>query len=166
MLQCIPLVAAQTFNNPILDNNDEVPSETMLHPFLSPYAHLSIPGFLVLGLVLPCVVPHLGGYCALGSLVEALTWGLPALSAVSGFDSSFLYQNVLIWLGHKPYTMKGSTDQPLAVKTSLIDTELTGQIVISLLLFIISLFCLYIIKSFITKDSPFNLEIPLYLKIL
>ena len=84
---------------PIPDYTSEDISETSLHPFLSPYAHLSIPGFLALDLVLPRVVPHLGGYCALGSLAEALTWGIPAVSAVAGFNSQALYQHILYWFG-------------------------------------------------------------------
>lgn len=103
LLLCIPLVAGETLNNPIPDHSSEDTSEIPLHPFLSPYAHLSIPGFLALGLVLPRVVPHLGGYRALGSLVEALTWGVPAVSAVAGFNSQALYDHLLYWFGYKPY---------------------------------------------------------------
>ena len=104
LLLSIPLVAGETLKNPIPDYTSEDISETSLHPFLSPYAHLFIPGFLALGLVLPCVVPHLGGYCALGSLAEALTWGIPAVSAVAGFNSQALYQHILYWFGYRPYT--------------------------------------------------------------
>ena len=104
LLLCAPLVAGETLKNPIPDHASEDTSEISLHPFLSPYAHLSIPGFLALGLVLPRVVPHLGGYRALGSLAEALTWGVPAVSAVAGFNSQALYQHILYWFGYRPYS--------------------------------------------------------------
>ena len=47
-------------------------------------------------------MPHLGGYSALGSLSESLTRGIPAVSAVAGFNSQALYQHILSWFGYRP----------------------------------------------------------------
>ena len=101
-------MAGKTLKNPIPDHTSEDTSEMSQHPFLSPYAHFSIPSFLALSLVIPCVVPQLGSYCVLGSLAEALKWGIISVSIVVRFNSQALYQHIFFWFGDRPYTMKSS----------------------------------------------------------
>ena len=153
LLLCIPLVAGETLKNPIPNYTSKDISETSLHPFLSPYAHLSLPGFLALGLVLPRVVPHLGGYCALGSLAEALTWGIPAVSAVAGFNSQALYQHILYWFGYRPNTMKRSNLQPPSPTPTSMELGILGHTLVYLSLFVFALLLLYLIKL-ITTGTP------------